>query len=87
MAETPEEMNLGPQPLDALLEQHGLNNHAIVAADESKAITHKVVNKARKGRRLTARMQKKVVIAVNACLVAKGVVKVTHPDLFNYVGP
>lgn len=80
-------MNLGPQPMDVLMETHGLKNHDIVAADTTKAITHKVVNKARKGRRLTARMQKKVVLAVNTCLTAKEVAKIQHAELFNYVGP
>ena len=87
MPETPDEMNLGPQPIDALLEAHQLNNHAIVAADVTKGVTHKVVTKARKGRRLTARMQKKLLAAVNVCLIAKEQPKVTHPDLFNYIGP
>ncbi len=80
-------MNLGAQPLDALLTLHDLNHHALVAADVTKGMTHKVVNKARKGRRLTARMQKKVLAALNVCLTAKELPKVTHAELFNYIGP
>jgi hypothetical protein len=87
MPETPESMTLGVQPLDALMTTHELNNHALVAADVTKGVTHKVVNKARKGRRLTARMQKKLVAALNVCLVAKELPKLKHADLFNYVGP
>lgn len=87
MPDTPNEMNLGPQPIDRLLDEHGLNHHALVQADVTKGVTHKIVAKARKGRRLTARMQKKVLAALNACLLTKGAAKVSHPDLFNYVGP
>lgn len=87
MVETPKEMNLGAQPIDALMDAHGLKNHDIVAADVTKGVTHKVVTKARKGRRLTARMQKKILASVNVCLAAKALSVVTHQDLFLYIGP
>lgn len=87
MVETPDEMNLGVQPIDALLEAHGLKNHDIVAADVTKGVTHKVVTKARKGRRLTARMQRKILASVNVCLAAREAPKVAHADLFQYIGP
>lgn len=80
-------MNLGSQPVDGLLAAHGISNHEVVAADSTKGVTHKVVGKARKGRRLTARMQRKVLAAVNQCLAAKSVTAVTVSDLFNYIGP
>lgn len=80
-------MDVGRQPMDVLLETYGLKNHDVVAADDSLAVTHKVVGKARKGRRLTARMQKKVLTSVNRCLVDRGLPRASFEDLFNYVGP
>jgi len=84
---TSAEMNMGPQPVDALLAAHGISNHDVVAADATRGATHKAVGKARKGRRLTARMQKKILAAVNHCLAAKNAAAVRFEDLFNYVGP
>ena len=81
------EMNMGPQPVDALLGTHGISNHDVVAADMTKGVTHKAVGKARKGRRLTVRMQRKILAAVNHCLAAKGAGAVRFDGLFNYVGP
>ena len=81
------DMDMGPQPIDALLAAQGLKNHDIVAADDSKAVTHKVVGKARKGRRLTARMQRKILGAVNSCLAQRDAPSVSFDALFNYVGP
>jgi hypothetical protein len=73
--------------MDDLLTEHGLVNHDVVAADGTLAVTHKVVGKARKGRRLTARMQKKVLQAVNGALGQRGLPPTTFAGLFNYVGP
>ena len=86
MSEEPKEMTVGVQPIDALIEASGLKNHDVVAADPSKAVTHKVVGKARKGRRLTARMQKKVLAAFNRALTEKGQPVVMFEQAFNYVG-
>jgi hypothetical protein len=86
MPDSTENRNLGPQPIHDLLEKHGLNNHDVVACDATLAVTHKVVQKARKGRMLTARMQKKVLAAVNACLRQKELPQVAFEDLFSYIG-
>jgi hypothetical protein len=51
--------NLGPQPLDRLMTERGLDNHVLVAASPEH-LTHKQVAKARKGRRLTANLQGKI---------------------------
>jgi hypothetical protein len=83
----PEALDLGPQPLNALLELHGIANTQIVDCDDSLAVTHKVVGKARKGRRLTARMQRKVLAAVNAALKQRDIEETTFEGIFNYVGP
>ena len=79
-------MDLGPQPLEAFCTARSLSNHDIVAAAGEPAVTHKVVNKARKGRQLTARMQKKVYSAVNTLLAGRGEERVNIQDLFNYIG-
>lgn len=88
-AELPEaeSMDVGVQPIDALMDAHGVKNHDVVAADETLGVTHKVVGKARKGRRLTARMQRKILVAVNRCLSERGLERAAFDGLFNYVGP
>ena len=57
--------NHGVQPIDGLLAELGLDNHALVNASHEH-LTHKQVAKARKGRRLTRHMQEKVLRALNA---------------------
>jgi hypothetical protein len=83
----PEAMDLGEQPLHALLESHTLANKDVVECDTSLAVTFKVIGKARKGRRLTARMQRKVLAAVNAAFVKRELPEVEFETIFNYVGP
>ncbi len=82
----PEALELGEQPLHKVLESHQIANRDVVACDETLAVTFKVIGKARKGRRLTARMQRKVLVAVNAALTAKELPALQFQDAFNYVG-
>ena len=56
----------GPQPLDKIMEERGLRNHDLVAASKD-GLTHKQVQKGRKGRRLTHHIQDKIVAALSAC--------------------
>jgi hypothetical protein len=80
------EMDAGPQPIDALLTELGLDNHAIVAASTDQ-LTHKMVAKARKGRRLTRHSQEKVLRAFETATKGKDPeVTYTMKDLFNYDG-
>ncbi len=65
------ERNLGTQPLDSILIEHALGNHEIVAAS-SEPITHKAVQRARKGRRLTDHMQRRITAAVNKAVTLQG---------------
>lgn len=74
-------MQAGSQPLDALMRQHGWNNHELVAHSDEH-LTHKVVQKARAGRRLTRRAQEKILRAVNQA-ASKGY---RLEELFNYRG-
>lgn len=83
---TAESMQMGLQPLDSLLDADGFDNHALVAAAAGNGLTHKVVQKARKGRQLTARAQKKVLTALNAARKTKDLPAVKHDDAFNYIG-
>ena len=73
-------MELGRQPLNEILDRHGWNNHDVVA-HSSEGLTHKVVQKARKGRQLTRRAQEKILRALNA--IAPGAV-FHMEDVFNY---
>ncbi len=73
------ERNLGIQPIAALLEEHALRHHDLVATSPAE-ITHKMVARACKGRRLTSNVKVKVRDAIN---VATGR-DYTIADLFNY---
>jgi len=73
------ERNLGEQPLAELLRTHGLKAHDLVAAS-SEQITHKMIARGWKGRRLTANVQGKLLRAVNAATRKEFVLS----DLFNY---
>ena len=59
-------LNFGIQPLDQVMEELGLKNHDLVAAS-SDGLTHKQVQKGRKGRRLTRNMQDKITRALSSC--------------------
>lgn len=76
-------MELGTQPLDAVMVEMNLSNHDLVVANKGQ-LTHKTVGKARKGRRLTKRSQRKVIDAVNA--VRGGRAAYQLEDLFTYRG-
>jgi hypothetical protein len=73
------EHNLGPQPIEKLLIKHKLTHHDVVAAS-TEQITHKMVNRACKGRKLSRRVQLKIVHAVNAATEQDYKLK----DLFTY---
>jgi hypothetical protein len=76
-------MNVGVQPLDAIMTEKEIRNHDLVAAMPPGYINHKQVQKARKGRRLTPNLQNKVVEAFNAYAAPD---KYDLEDLFNYRG-
>ncbi|MDB6074775.1 MAG: hypothetical protein JWO89_2415 [Verrucomicrobiaceae bacterium] len=78
------ERNLGVQPMDALMIVHEVDNHAIVAASK-EPMTHKAVQRARKGRKLTKHMQRRMVTAFNQVLKQKGLEEsYSLHRLFNY---
>jgi hypothetical protein len=78
--------NLGPQPLESVMVENGLGNHDLVAASP-EPLTHKAVQRARKGRRLTPHMKLRIAAALNRALAAKGQAperELFVRDLFTY---
>ena len=76
-------MNVGNQPLDKLMIDRNWSNHDIVIALPSGHITHKQIQKARKGRRLSIKVQQKILLAVNNHDKSNSF-KIN--DLFTYLG-
>ncbi len=70
----------GVQPLDGLLTQMGLKNSDLVSSS-SEQLTHKMVARGRKGRKLTPNVQHKILNALNAVQKQK---VFSIKDLFNY---
>jgi len=73
------ERNLGTQPIAGLLAELQLTPHALVAASPEQ-ITHKMISRAVKGRRLTQNTKDKIVRAFNA---ASGK-QLSAAELFDY---
>jgi hypothetical protein len=80
------ERNLGTQPLDTLMTEHSLGNHDIVSACD-EPLTHKAVQRGRKGRRLTTHMQRRITAAMNKIMKLQGKALESEwkvSDLFTY---
>lgn len=75
------ERNLGPQPITDLMAAHHLKPTDLVRASATLLLTHKMVARACKGRRLTPHMQAKILQALN--VASGGQYKLA--DLFTYV--
>jgi len=73
------ERNLGKQPLAEIMARHGLAARDLVTAS-TEQITHKMVSRAVKGRRLTPNVQAKIVRALNAA----GGRRYSREDVFTY---
>ena len=73
-------MDLGVQPLDEIMTRLKVSNHDLVAASDEQ-LSHKVVQKGRKGRRLTLNAQHKILNALNKL---KPEEKFTLQKLFSY---
>ncbi len=58
------ERNLGPQPIADVMQTHGLRAHDVVAAS-GEQMTHKMVSRACKGRRLSRKIQFKIMRALS----------------------
>ncbi len=77
------EMNVGTQPLDAIMNEKEIKNTALVAIAPPGFITHKQIQKGRKGRRLTMHMQQKVLDTLNIYSAPE---TYEWTDLFTYRG-
>lgn len=79
------ERDLGPQPLGALLERHQLRPTDLVQASDEQ-LTHKMVARALKGRRLTRNTAEKVLRALNSSIIQPEGETVAYrmDELFNY---
>lgn len=81
----------GPQPVDEVMQRWGITNAALVAAGAGEQLTHKQVQRARKGRQLTLRMMMKLTRIIND-LIATSLAEehrgafspYLHRDLFTY---
>ena len=73
------ERNLGEQPIARLMREHNLKPHDLVAASPVE-MTHKMVARACKGRRLNLNTQSIVLAALNRATGKN----YTLRDLFNY---
>ena len=72
-------LEFGPQPITDLMAKHSLSPHNLVESSPHQ-LTHKMVSKACKGRRLTPHVKKKV---LQALVLATGTTY-TLKDAFNY---
>jgi hypothetical protein len=73
------ERDFGEQPIAKVLASHGLKPTDVVR-NSAQQITHKMVGRAVKGRRLTPHVQAKILNALNKAANAHYSLK----DLFNY---
>ena len=71
--------DLGLQPIAGLMAEHGLKPNDLVS-NSTEQITHKMVSRAVKGRRLTPGIQRKILNAMNKAAGKEYGLK----DLFNY---
>ena len=73
------ENDLGVQPITELMAEHGLKPNDLVR-NSTEQLTHKMVSRAVKGRRLTSNIRRKILNALNKA-AGKGY---ELKDLFNY---
>ena len=73
------ERELGEQPLAKIMAELGLKGHDLVSCS-TEQISHKMVARAVKGRRLTPHVQVKILNALNKAAGKNFALK----DLFNY---
>ncbi|MBF0522420.1 MAG: hypothetical protein HQL24_05120 [Candidatus Omnitrophica bacterium] len=73
------EKDLGEQPIAGIMTELGIKSHDLVACS-TEQITHKMVHKAIKGRRLTPNVKLKILNALNTFAAKNYSLK----DIFNY---
>jgi hypothetical protein len=85
-----EQRDLGIQPLDAIMQRWEVTNHDLVE-DSPEQLTHKQIQRAKAGRRLTLKMMMKVARSLNIAIwnrLSKEnkeiFVEYLHKDIFSY---
>jgi len=85
-----EERDLGTQPLEAIMQRWGMTNHDLVE-DSPEQLTHKQIQRAKAGRRLTLKMMMKVARSLNIAIWNRlskenkeTFVEYLHKDIFSY---
>jgi len=73
------ERDLGEQPLAKIMAEHGFKSNDLVN-NSTEQITHKMVSRAAKGRRLNLKIQYRILNALNKATGKQYVLK----DLFDY---
>jgi len=73
------ERDLGEQPIAKIMVEYGFKSHDLVS-NSTEQITHKMVGRAVKGRRLNLKIQYRILNALNKAAGKEYVLK----DLFNY---
>ena len=73
------EKNMGLQPLGGIMIEWGLKPNDLVR-NSNEQLTHKMVSRAVKGRRITPNIQRKIINALNKAVGKEYKLK----DLFNY---
>lgn len=86
-----EARDFGVQRLDVIMQAWGLTNHDMVLAAVPEQLTHKQVQRARAGRKLTLAMMQKIARVLNEAAFsrvqpddAESFVPYMHRDLFSY---
>ncbi|MDD5281124.1 MAG: hypothetical protein PHC37_00380 [Candidatus Omnitrophica bacterium] len=73
------ERELGEQPIAKIMAEHGFKPHDLVSIS-TEQITHKMVSRAVRGRRLNLKIQHRILNALNEAAEKQYALK----DLFNY---
>ena len=73
------ERDLGEQPLAKIMAEHGFKSNDLVNSS-TEQITHKMVSRAAKGRRLNLKIQYRILNALNKAAGKQYALK----DIFNY---
>ena len=86
-----EQHNFGSQRFDEIMQRWGIDNHDMVLAAAPEQLTHKQVQRARIGRKLTLAMMMKVVRILNSAILqrldeeqAEAFRPYIHRELFSY---
>lgn len=91
MNDNTEQREYGPQRIGAIMQAWGLSNHDLVRSAVPEQLTHKQVQRACTGRKLTLAMMQKITRILNEAILSKldaeqaeSYYAYMHRDLFSY---